>query len=114
MPGQGYLSYDSDNRLVGAADETYAYTPDNKRVYKQIGTGPEYFYFYLGNRQLGMYSLGTNGFSLAMQNTFSWGASSSGGSSAPRVSSSTASAATSMEPSISRSVKSPPLLRRIE
>ena len=73
MPGQTGLAYDSTNRLTTASGETYAYTPDNKRVYKQLANGTEYFYFYLGNRQLGTYSLGANGFTLVKQNVFFMG-----------------------------------------
>jgi RHS repeat-associated protein len=62
FPAQTDLSYDSDNRLVTASGEIYAYTPDNKRVYRRLANGAEYFYFYLGNRKLGTYSLGANGF----------------------------------------------------
>ncbi|HUS08289.1 MAG TPA: RHS repeat-associated core domain-containing protein [Bryobacteraceae bacterium] len=73
MPGQTGLTYDTENRLLTATGETYGYTPDNKRVYKQLANGTEYFYFYLGNRQLGTYALGTNGFALVKQNVFFMG-----------------------------------------
>jgi YD repeat-containing protein len=64
MPGSGWygigLSYDRDNRLWSVLDKVYGYAPDNKRVFKQVGTGPETYYLWAGNELLGTYQLTRN------------------------------------------------------
>jgi RHS repeat-associated protein len=41
--------------------DTYGYGPDSKRVYKMHPNGNEEYYFWLGSKKLGVYTLGTNG-----------------------------------------------------
>jgi RHS repeat-associated protein len=41
--------------------DTYGYGPDSKRVYKMHPNGNEEYYFWLGSKKLGAYTLGTNG-----------------------------------------------------
>jgi RHS repeat-associated protein len=63
-PAGGYApsyTYDYENRLVSvnfATPESYAYGPDNRRVWKKQPDGSEYMYWYdLAGKQVGTYEV---------------------------------------------------------
>ncbi len=79
MPyGTGYttLSYDIENRLIQATNtngtETYAYGPDNRRVYQKMASGTELVFFYgVNGDRLRTYQLQwMNGFSVTNTNIY--------------------------------------------
>jgi RHS repeat-associated protein len=68
------MTYDHDNRLTSVSfpepschptfgcgtfgsSHHYGYSPDNKRVFKQLGDGTEHYYLWSGNQLLGAYQL---------------------------------------------------------
>jgi len=49
---------DIENRLASAGGDSYAYAPDNKRIWKKKPDGSEEFYFYgISGQKLGTYRL---------------------------------------------------------
>lgn len=70
--GSAALEYDISNRLTKwtgpAGAESYAYLPDNKRVWKKAPSGAETVYFYgAGGAKLITYTLNTSPVSLTFQ-----------------------------------------------
>ena len=61
------LGYDVDNRLVSAGGDSYAYAPDNKRLWKKKPDGSEEWSFYgISGQKLGTYTLSVSNSSLIM------------------------------------------------
>ena len=58
------LTYDLENRLLTAAGEQYGYAPDNKRMYRKSASGVEKLTFWLGERMLARYVVGTTSLTL--------------------------------------------------
>jgi RHS repeat-associated protein len=57
-------TYDVENRLLTAVGEQYGYTPDNKRVWRKMPSGTETVTFWLGNRALARYTVGSSALTL--------------------------------------------------
>jgi RHS repeat-associated protein len=58
------LTYDPENRLLTAVGEQYGYAPDNKRVWRKMASGTETVTFWLGDRALARYTVGSSSLTL--------------------------------------------------